>query len=297
MTLLVTLSTCGRSAADPAAVTPGSVGIGDARSLFLNCQGSGTPTVFVIPGMGSYAEAWNYVVAPDDPTWASRYDDIEAATLIPSPDATQPTVSRTTRICSYDRPDTRPDGEDQSTSVPQPHSMQQDVDDVVELIAAAGLPGPFVFVGHSYGGLILDLLARTHPDLVAGLVFVEPTSEFLPGIGSPAQNAAFYLSGRERAPAESVWFDEAFAAVAAAPPLPNVPAIVLSADRFPPPEHLTADNYTQGQIRLANDALAAALGTANQVVPSSGHNMMLYQPRVVAEAVVRVVEQVRASGR
>lgn len=298
MAILATISGCGASAADPAGVTPGSVGIGGGRTLFLNCQGAGAPTVFVIPGMGSYAEAWNYVVAPDDPTWTSPYDEIQAATLIPSPDATQPTVARTTRICSYDRPDTRPDGANRSTSVSQPHGMRQDVDDVVALIAAAGLPGPFVFVAHSYGGLILDLLARAHPDLVAGLVFVEPTSEFLPRIGSPAQNAAFYLSGREgRAPGESVWFEEAFATVAAAPPLPRVPAVVLSADRFAPPEQLTPDNYTQAQIRRANDILAAALGTSNVVVPGSGHNMMLYQPEAVADAVVTIVDRVRASGR
>ena len=37
---------------------------------------------------------------------------------------------------------------------PQPHTVQSDVDDVVELIAAAELPTPMVFVAHSYGGLV-----------------------------------------------------------------------------------------------------------------------------------------------
>ncbi|KMO84981.1 alpha/beta fold hydrolase [Mycolicibacterium chubuense] len=293
--LLLSMSGGARASGDPGDVRPGPVDIGGGRTLFLNCQGEGGPTVFIIPGMGSYAEAWNYIVAPDDPSWSSPYDVIEQARLIPSPDATQPTVARATRVCAYDRPDTRPDGDLRSTPVPQPHQMQQDVDDVVALIAAAGLPGPFVFVGHSYGGLILDLLARQHPDLVSGLVFAEPTSEFLPSIGSPAQNAAFYASGREgRAPGESVWFEDAFAAVASAPRLPQVPAIVLSADRFPPPDQLTPDNYTQAQIHRANDMLAAALGTAMQVVPGSGHNVMLYQPAAVADAVLRVVDAVRA---
>ena len=293
VTTLVVAVGCARGAADPAP-TPGSVDIGEGRTLFLDCQGSGSPTVFIIPGMGSYAEVWNYAIAPGDPIWSSPYDDIERATLIPSPDATQPTVARTTRVCAYDRPDTRPDGEQRSTPVPQPHRMQQDVDDVVELIAAADLAGPFVFVGHSYGGLVLDLLARRHPDLVAGLVFAEPTSEFLPSIGSPAQDTAFYVSGREgRAPGESVWFEDAFAAVDAAPPLPRVPAIVLSGDRFPPPDQLTPDNYTQAQIHHANDMLAAALGTTNVVIGGSGHNMMLYQPKVLADNIISIVEQVR----
>jgi len=122
---------------------------------------------------------------------SSPYDIITQAELAPSPDAAQPTVAKTTQVCVYDRPNTRTDGDDRSTEVPQPHGVQQDVDDVVALIGAARLPGPFVFVAHSYGGLILDQLARTRPDLVAGLVMVDPTSEFLMSLGSPAQNAAF----------------------------------------------------------------------------------------------------------
>ena len=297
MSVLAVTAACARSSADPVSAAPGAVEISAGRTLFLNCQGSGSPTVFIIPGLGSYAEVWNYVVPPDDPTWSSPYDEIEQASLAPSSEAIQPVVARTTRVCAYDRPDTRPDGEQQSTPVPQPHLMQQDVDDVVALITAAGLSGPFVFVAHSYGGLLLNLLARQRPDLVSGLVFVEPTSEFLPRIGSTAQNAAFYLSGREgRAPGEGVWFEDAFAAVDSAPPMPRVPVAVLSGDRFPPPDQLTPDNYTQAQIHRANDLLAAELGVVNVVVGGSGHNMMLYQPMVVANAIIGIVEQVRGSG-
>ncbi len=93
------------------------------------------------PGKGSYAEAWNYVVPPDDPIRSSPYDIITQAKLRPSPDAVQPTVAKTTQVCAYDRPNTRPDGADRSTDVPQPHSVQQDVDDVVALINAAATAG------------------------------------------------------------------------------------------------------------------------------------------------------------
>jgi pimeloyl-ACP methyl ester carboxylesterase len=146
--------------------TPGLVDVGNGRSIFMDCQGTapaGTPTVFVIPGKGSYAEAWNAAVVPNDPIRSSPYDLIEEAKIEPSPVSAQPIVANATQICTYDRPNTRPDGIDQSTPVPQPHTVQQDVDDVVALIAAAGLPTPMVFVAHSYGGLVLDLLAREHP--------------------------------------------------------------------------------------------------------------------------------------
>jgi pimeloyl-ACP methyl ester carboxylesterase len=129
-------------------------------------------------------------VPADDPIRSSPYDIIGQANLQPSPTATQPTVAKTTRVCAYDRPNTRQDGSDRSTPVPQPHSMQDDVDDIVKLVAAAGLSTPMVVAAHSYGGLIADLLARTHPELVNGFVLVDQFSEFLPRLGRPEQDAA-----------------------------------------------------------------------------------------------------------
>jgi pimeloyl-ACP methyl ester carboxylesterase len=182
--------------------------------------------------------------------------------------------------------------------VPQPHNVQQDVDDVVALLDASQLPGPFVFAAHSYGGLVLDLLARTHPDLVAGLVFVDPVSEFLLSVGNPAQNAAFERdSAAPPEPGgEGVLAGDSVARINAAPPLPRVPAIVLSSDKFAAPEVLTPENYTLAQIHQANTLLADALGTTNIVSVGSGHNMMLYQPKFVADNIIDIVDRVRESG-
>jgi len=284
---------CARSAAD--AGPSGLFDVGDGRKLFLDCQGAGAPTVFIIPGKGSYAEAWNFVVPPDDPIRSSPYDIITQAKLAASPDAAQPRVARTTQVCAYDRPNTRPDGPDRSTEVPQPHGLQQDVDDVVALLGASQLPGPFVFVAHSYGGLIADLLARTRPDLVAGLVMVDPVSEFMETVGSPAQNAAWERDSMTPPEPgdETVLLGDAIALIGDAPPLPHVPAIVLSSDKFAAPEALTPDNYTLAQIHQANDMLAAALGTTNVVSNGSGHNMMLYQPKFVADNIIDIVDRVQ----
>jgi pimeloyl-ACP methyl ester carboxylesterase len=293
--VLVAVTGCARSSAAPSGRL---VDIGGGRQLYLQCQGSGSPTVFVIPGKGSYAQAWNYVVPPDDPIRSSPYDIIGEAQLEPSSDAVQPFVAKTTQVCVYDRPNTRLDGSDQSSPVPQPHTVQQDVGDVVALITAAHLPGPFVFVAHSYGGLILDLLARTHPDLVAGIVMVDGVSEFLPDVGTAVQNAAWERDSAQPSEpgGESVLILEAIAAVKNAPPLPPVPAIVLSADKFAAPEALTPENYALAQIHHANDMLAAALGTTNIIATGSGHNMMLYQPKFVADNIIEIVDQVRRAG-
>ena len=85
----------------------------------------------------------------------------------------------------------------------------------------------------------------------------------------------------------------AVARINAAPPLPRVPAIVLSSDKFASPEVLTPENYTLAQIHQANTLLADALGTTNIVSTGSGHNMMLYQPKFVADNIIDIVDRVR----
>jgi pimeloyl-ACP methyl ester carboxylesterase len=275
----------------------GLVDIGDGRELYLNCRGTGSPTVFIISGKGRDADVWTVVVPDDDPIRSSPYDLVGQADLLPSPTATQPTVAKTTRVCAYDRPNTRPDATDRSTPVPQPHSIQQDVDDVVKLIAAADLPTPLVVAAHSYGGLIADLLARTHPELVSGLVLVDPTSEFLPRLGRPEQDAEFNRTARAPTPepnGEGFLAVDAYTRIKVAPPLPKVPAIVLSSDKFPPPSDLGPDDYTKFQIHQANSLLAETLQTENVIVPGSGHDIMLYAPQVVADKIVAMVDKVRA---
>jgi pimeloyl-ACP methyl ester carboxylesterase len=274
----------------------GLLDVGDGRALHIDCQGSGSPAVLIIPGKGGHAEMWNVVIPADDPIRSSPDDLVGQANLHPSATATQPTVAKTTRVCAYDRPNTRWDGRDRSTPVPQPHSIQQDVDDVVKLIAAAHLPTPLVVVAHSYGGLIADLLARAHPELISGLVFVDPTSEFLPRLGRPEQDVELNRAARAPIPepgGEGFLAVDAYARIKVAPPLPKVPAVVLSSDKLPPPADLRPDDYTKFQIHQANSLLAETLATENVIIPGSGHDIMLYAPQVVADKIVAVVDKVR----
>jgi pimeloyl-ACP methyl ester carboxylesterase len=293
--VIAVVAGCASKPRDPDFV--GLLDIGDRRALYMDCQGSGSPTVFIIPGKGSYAELWNVVVPDDDPIRSSPYDLVGNADLRPSPTATQPTVAKTTRVCAYDRPNTRSDGTDRSTPFPQPHSIQQDVDDVVKLMAAARLSAPLVVVAHSYGGLIADLLARAHPELVSGLVFVDPISEFLPRLGRPEQDAEFNHAAGAPMPepdGEGFLAVDAYARIKVAPPLPKVPAAVLSSDKLPPPAELRPDDYTKFQTHQANSLLAETLATENVIVPGSGNDIMLYAPQVVADKIVTIVDEVRA---
>jgi pimeloyl-ACP methyl ester carboxylesterase len=60
--------------------------------------------------------------------------------------------------------------------VPQPTSAQDGVDDLVALLKAADVPGPYVLVAHSLSGTTARVFAGEHPDEVKGIVFVDATS-------------------------------------------------------------------------------------------------------------------------
>ena len=170
-----------RTATGGAGVDPvGLFAISPQRKLYLECHGTGAPTVVLVPGLIAAADTWSYVTTP-------------SATLRRSPAAVYPSVGRITRVCSYDRPGTASeDGAlSPSTPVPQPTTPLGDASDLHRLLAVAGVACPCVLVGWSFGGLIARAYASTYPRSVDGLVLVDSTSEYLQTSMSPADFDVF----------------------------------------------------------------------------------------------------------
>src|SRR6266550_7145102 len=146
----------------------GLVDIGGGRKIYLKCQGTGSPAVVLVGGRMASADDWSVA-------------DKSAPAVFPQ-------VAKFTRVCAYDRPGT-PVGEKPSRSdpVPQPTTAGTAVADLHSLLIAAGEAGPYVLVGHSYGGLIVRLYASTHPKEVSGLVLIDALSEGLQDAETPQQ--------------------------------------------------------------------------------------------------------------
>jgi pimeloyl-ACP methyl ester carboxylesterase len=119
----------------------------DGRKLNLLCQGSGGPVVVLESGLASGAWAWRIL---------------------------QPMLSTHTQVCSYDR-----SGYGLSPPTELSRSAGAEADDLAGLLDSAGLPGPYILVGHSLGGYIVRLYASRYPNRVAGIVLVDPASEHL----------------------------------------------------------------------------------------------------------------------
>jgi pimeloyl-ACP methyl ester carboxylesterase len=198
----------------------GLVDIGSGRKMYLKCSGKGSPTVVLVGGLRASAEDWSI-------------SDKSKLTVFTE-------VGKFTRVCACDRPGT-PVGEKPSRSDPvqQPTSAKDAVADLHALLSAAGEAGPYVLVGHSYGGLVVRLYASTYPKDVSGLVLVDALSEGLQDAETPQQWAIQrkLIEGDVREsvalyPAlEMIDVDRSCDQIRAAAALHPMPIVVLSADR------------------------------------------------------------------
>lgn len=111
--------------------------------LYTMGEDKGLPTVLLESGSGtpsSYAD-WRYI---------------------------QPELAKFTRVISYDRA-----GYGWSEEANNTRSSQQIVNDLHTLLSKSGESGPYILVGHSFGGLNVQLFAHQYPEQVVGVVLLD----------------------------------------------------------------------------------------------------------------------------
>ncbi len=113
--------------------------------IHLLCSGEGSPTVILDAGLGGSTLDWTLV---------------------------QEQVARFTRVCSFDRP-----GYGWSEPRAGERTTRNIVRELEELLRTAEIPGPYVLVGHSFGGLNMRLFSTRNPGKVCGLVLVDASHE------------------------------------------------------------------------------------------------------------------------
>jgi len=132
---------------------PGTLVDMGGYDLHLYCTGeraTGHPTVVPEAGSGSASPDWGLV---------------------------QPEIAKVTRVCSYDRA-----GYGWSDPGPLPRTSQHFADELHTLLGKAGEAGPYLLVGHSFGGHTVRLFAHQYPQEVVGMVLVDARPEELKSI-------------------------------------------------------------------------------------------------------------------
>ena len=112
------------------------------HELYLECSGEGEPTIVLEVGEGR---------------------------LISDLDVLRTALDPERRVCSYDRAN-----KGRSGPAPTPRIGKDLVGDLHGLLEAAEVPGPYVLVGHSAGGILVQAYAATYPEEVAGVVALNP---------------------------------------------------------------------------------------------------------------------------
>jgi pimeloyl-ACP methyl ester carboxylesterase len=138
---LVALSEMSGAQADTVYASPGRLVSAGAHRLNLYCMGSGSPTVVFDSGWEDWSPAWAVV---------------------------QPKIAAWTRACSYDRA-----GAGFSEPGPLPRTSVRIADELHAALHDAGITGPYILVGHAFGGDNVRTFADRYMPEVAGLVLVE----------------------------------------------------------------------------------------------------------------------------
>jgi uncharacterized protein len=114
-------------------------------SLHLDDRGNKGPTVVLESGLGCSSLDWALV---------------------------QPELAEFTRVCSYDRA-----GYGWSDESPNERTSENMVTELHTLLHNAKIPGPYILVGHSLGGVNARLYASYYPDEVSGVILVDSAHE------------------------------------------------------------------------------------------------------------------------
>jgi pimeloyl-ACP methyl ester carboxylesterase len=268
--------------------------------MHIDCTGQGTPAVILESGLGDSFFSWQKV---------------------------QPKIAQFTRVCAYDRA-----GLGYSDSSPRPRTSKDFAEELHALLHNAGIPAPYVLVGHSMGGFDVRLYASLYRSEVAGMVLVDSShpeqqkrlppalndmdatwlreQEFmaftmpfgiprLMGFCGPdpeVRDAECNFHNAREGVAESKAISESAAQAATAGKLGDIPLTVLSEDPNNPQPDLPDDlvKPASGAWQQMQDELArlSTRGT-HLIAKNSGHFIQFDRPDAVIEAVRKVVGQVR----
>ena len=235
--------------------------------LYIDCRGTGSPTLILEAGMGS-----------DSATWSPVHDQLAE-------------ISRT---CAYDRTGRgRSDGGSAGDLV----GMSAEL---TALLDAAGEPGPHVIVGHSLGTVIGRVHASLDPD-VAGLVLVDGFDPdifddwVVPLLGPIRDQYTGHTAGLWSMIGDVERIDvERSRSQLAASNVDGIPLEVLIAPRV----DSRLDTPTNDAIAASMEAGYEALSPGNVTYTlawNAGHMVQFDRPDLVVEAVRRLVADLRAA--
>lgn len=195
-------------------------------------------------------------------------------------------ISKDTTTFAYNRP-----GYGESDSVLTPRDGSHVVDELRSLLRSKGLSPPYILVGHSLGGLYMQLFARRYPDEVSALILVDSTHpKQFDGDGA-IEKQSFWVRGiiwalvTGTAKEELSLLAQTGEQVLSLPTLQDKPVFVLSASEPMKVKSKLADDANEKRKDIAR-----LYPNAKQIWVDSGHVIPLEKP----ESIVSVIREALA---
>jgi pimeloyl-ACP methyl ester carboxylesterase len=251
LTMLLALAGCASLPASRSVTVAG-------RSVERAVAGAGRPVIVLETGLGADLSSWGEVF---------------------------PGAAAISTVFAYSRP-----GYGRSEGADTPRTGRVVVEELRAVLRAEGLSPPYVLVGHSLGGLYMQLFARIHPDEVAGLVLVDSTHP-REWAGAPPleyrQDCWGFLLSLYMTGTRGREFDAAMETgqdVLRAPVFIGKPVVILTA---------TIHRGTAGEdAAKRRDLWELHPGSTFEWV-EGGHGIHREHPEVVLSAIRRVVDEAR----
>ncbi len=275
----------------------------NGRRVHLVDEGTGSPAVVIVPGLG--ANVLEYLPL-------------------------QQRLAVGTQACVYDRP-----GLGYSDPPPRERRTVDDMaDELHQLLDAAGIEPPYTLVGHSLGGIIVRRFATRFPSTVAAILLVDSSHEDkIARLNREnwRSGTVAYWKWAARLRAQPLGLRRLAAAAGLARQLDaevarEVPpqragaarAIYLSSDHRrtmvqevlmvtrthgPPPSLgslpltvLTAAGRDRAEMQVQAELASTSTASKHVIAKSAGHDVHLDEPELITEAVQDLIARWRAAG-
>jgi pimeloyl-ACP methyl ester carboxylesterase len=272
---------------------PGQLVDVNGRNMHINCIGNKSPTIILDSGAGGFSLEWRNI---------------------------QYSLAQYARVCAYDRA-----GYGWSEMGPLPRTTKRIAHELHTLLENAEIPGPYIIVGHSFGGFTAQYFARYFDDEIAGLVLVDSSHDEqvyrLPENGKnvvrrslhqdrsnkvtkavlhehfPEEEAEVAQQLMQRWSAMLTWREEmANYALSARQlrdlhrgPILEIPIVVLSRGKRVWPDTPYGDAMEAAWKELQNELNYMSSKSTHIIAENSGHVIHLDEPRLVVDAIHNVL--------
>lgn len=262
----------------------------DIYSLYYHCEGGRGPTAVIEGGIGYSLAEWQPI---------------------------QQALAPHLRTCVYDRA-----GYGMSYRGNGARTAAQIADELYDLLKVADIPGPYILVGHSFGGYVVQYFAKKNPHLVAGMVLVDSShpdqvhrlaeldaisnNEYrglingqtpVTSIKPEDAQSYWHMLNRQRKAIftqmdELKYFRESAEQVRDAGVFPDIPLAVITRGQQLLPATEEGHSLEQEWRDMQRELVTLSKQGWQTVAANSGHSIHIDAPDVVIEEVLRVLDKV-----